>query len=184
MGSRRLRRLTISTSSCATTCTSPCTPTMWPDRCAAKPVHVSGAVTDKPLRRFVALIALVFCGSHTRTKKGIHEPHITHRSPGSRHALLRRPVVCTGPWHAPPHTEGRAQAGLLAVRDTEFSLAPVFRRHAPAHVVLDGRRRFRVSHWAARRLSFRARRGTHGLEWAAGQARPAAGFPGGCGSLG
>ena len=67
---------------------------------------------------------------------------------------------------------------LLALRRSELPDAPVLRRHAPAHRVLDGCRRLRCAPRPARRLSLRARRGDHGLERPAGEALAPARLPG------
>ena len=68
--------------------------------------------------------------------------------------------------------------------DRKFPDAPVLRRHAPAHRVLDGCRRVRLPPDSARRVSFRARRADHGLERPAREALAPARFPRRRGSLG
>ena len=70
-----------------------------------------------------------------------------------------------------------SKAPVLALCGPQLPDAAVVRRHAPAHVVLHGRRRLRLPAWPARRVPLRQGRGGHRLEWAAGEAVAAARFP-------
>ena len=80
--------------------------------------------------------------------------------PGERRRRARQGEGREGVFHEAP---------VLALRRPQLPDAAVLRRHAPAHLVLDGRRRVRRAAQPARRLSLRARRGDHGLERPAGR---------------
>ena len=69
------------------------------------------------------------------------------------------------------------EAALLALRRPQLPDAAVLRRHASAHLVLDGRRRVRRAADAARRLPFRQGRGGHASTRPAGQAVAPARLP-------
>ena len=76
------------------------------------------------------------------------------------------------------------EAAVLAVRGPQLPDAAALRRHAPAHLVLDGRGRVRRAAHAPRRLPVRAGRGAHRSTRPAGEALPAARLPRRGGPLG
>ena len=76
------------------------------------------------------------------------------------------------------------QAALLALCGAQLPDAALLRRHAHAHFVFDGRGRIRRAARPEGSLSFRQRRGGHGVQRAARQAFAAAGFPRGDRPLG
>ena len=76
-----------------------------------------------------------------------------------------------------------SKPGYSPYAGPHLSHVAAVRRHAPAHVVLDGRGGLRCAPHAQGRLPFRARRGSHLQQRPAGQAVAAARLPGGRRSL-
>ena len=113
------------------------------------------------------------------------------RSLSPRGESVRHRGRRTGRNHRHRHArqgDGRAnvsrQAALFALCGARLPDPALFRRHAHAHLVFDGRGRIRRAARPEGSLSFRQRRGGHGVQRAARQAVPPAGFPRGDRPLG